>query len=948
MKKILTILGFMLLIGSGFAQENRLSYPKDSVNIALEKALESANTGDLNALVQYIQNLESNYNLQLQGIQTQIDNLGQVQTTNLSYTPSFINISVDSTQDVSWLTEIFGDYSSTTQGGSGTTTWITTIPANAFAQDLDSISITFEVKTTAQDILGASIGQQATSGDLYDRESGTISAFRFSDYTGLTTGKYTSAKLAYDYDHTKAYNIMLSNVNAYVYKNTTGLSDEVLGYFKASGQGDSLTADVTGYSNALPNWTNIIKVTGYYQGAGGNIDSTVYILAQNTGTGAITIDSVAIGSIFTADIFDNTLSPSDTSSIHITIPLTTAGGTYTSTAKVYYNGSVTPDNLSVTATIVSLQTDPPVTLPATPTGLVATAQTEAIKLDWTDVQNETRYRIFRSSTSGGTYTQIDSVSSNVTTYTNTGLTGGATWYYKIASYNANGQSALTSYVTATALTVPVQSGSLIVVAPNGTSGGAGTLADPKSIDWLNANKGTLTGGDTIGIPYGSVFTKKLLDLDGVAGEEGNPITIMAYGGSGHKPIINWGNQLSSWSYDAGSGLYRCASTNYKLLYWQAGEDSIIAGVYKSTLGAVTGKWDYRYESGYYYVVNPNVAQSLWVTTSTDRGAIRGNSSTAYINIYNLDVRYVNEYNVFFNGSRNVVLYDCNTFASGNDNYTDGSEVGFGFKFQSTLYCGAVNCFIQATGAHGLDFSVYHDLAGQVSVGNYSIGNTFKNTNYTALDVMNSFGAYNSPPLYTAIMRDITVKHNIFIEDENAAPYAAECIQFQGRPTYETLANFGDNFIRQIVCDSNIIYNWRRNAIYPSWSCDSVYVRGNIAIITGSGGGIALTDASWDGGQDRLNVAEVTGNYVYLKNNTGYLLWVNRRTPTINVNNNRYYSANGLRVYLISKSPTTATVDNSGGSIVTWRANTGWDSNSTYQSMPFDVNSLSSMRSFLGF
>lgn len=940
MKKILTILSFMLLVGSfGFAQENRLGMPKDSIDVALEKALISAEKGDLDALNIYIQNLKNSYDLQFQSMQSQIDNLGQVQTTNLSYTPSFINISVDSTQDISWLNEVFGDYSSTTQGGSGTTTWITTIPANAFAQDLDSISITFEVKTTAQDILGASIGQQATSGDLYDRESGTISAFRFSDYTGLTTGKYTSAKLAYNYDHTKAYNIMLSNVNAYVYKNTTGLSDEVLGYFKASGQGDSLTADVTGYSNALPNWTNIIKVTGYYQGAGGSIDSTVYIVAQNTGTGAITIDSVAIGSIFDAGIFDNTLSPSDTSSIYITIPLTTAGGTYTSTAKVYYNGGATPDNLSVTANIVSLETDPPIIVPSTPTGLVATAQTEAIKLDWTDVQNETRYRIFRSSTSGGTYTQIDSVSSNVTTYTNTGLTGGATWYYKIASYNANGQSALTSYVNATALEVPAGETNVYYISSSGTDGGAGTQADPKSIDWFN-NTYSPTAGDSICIMYGSVFSKKLLDMSGIAGSSGNHITVVGKGGSGNKPSFNYGDEITGWTYDVTSNLYRKASTNYYDLFFQCSFDSVVRGVHKSSLAGVTGKWDFRYEGGYYYITNPNVSQSIWVARDAGTGICRGNASTKYVTLKNIDFRYGTEYNLWWSKSQHFLIDSCNSYGAGRNARPD-NETGFAFKFQGCDYGVIQNCNIRVSGAHGIDFSVYHDVEADTTIGMVARKNKLINCTYTFIDVMNSYGIYTSPPLYRSVMRDITVSNNILMEDTDCPLYDAQVIQFQGRPTFE--ADIYNNGISNIKCDSNIVFNTRFNAIYASWSIDSIYIRNNVII---SNRGITLSDES-NGNPNRLLVATVTGNYVYNRDNANWLIWVNNRTANISVNNNRYYSANGLWFWGLSNQPSNGSTYNSTGSLTTWRTNTGFDASSTYQAMPFSLT-LSAIRTYMGY
>src|SRR5207249_1942585 len=64
----------------------------------------------------------------------------------------------------------------------------------------------------------------------------------------------------------------------------------------------------------------------------------------------------------------------------------------------------------------------------------------------------TNYKIYRSSSSGteGLYTTIG----NVTSYTNTGLSNGATFYYKVAAVNSLGTSALSNEASATTITVP--------------------------------------------------------------------------------------------------------------------------------------------------------------------------------------------------------------------------------------------------------------------------------------------------------------------------------------------------------------------------------------------------------------------------------------------------------------------------------------------------------------
>lgn len=107
-------------------------------------------------------------------------------------------------------------------------------------------------------------------------------------------------------------------------------------------------------------------------------------------------------------------------------------------------------HFSVFAPIVS--TDP--SAPSTPSGLAATAASASqINLSWTIVSGATGYDIYRSTTSDGTYSRIGSeptVSSGSTvTYSDAGLSGATTYYYKITALNANGESAASSAVNAT-------------------------------------------------------------------------------------------------------------------------------------------------------------------------------------------------------------------------------------------------------------------------------------------------------------------------------------------------------------------------------------------------------------------------------------------------------------------------------------------------------------------
>jgi titin len=97
-----------------------------------------------------------------------------------------------------------------------------------------------------------------------------------------------------------------------------------------------------------------------------------------------------------------------------------------------------------------------IALPAVPTSLTATVNTSfpsfRIDLGWYDnTSNETGYKIERK-TEGGSYSQITTVGVNTTSYSNTGLSGGTKYYYRVRAYNSAGDSAYSNEVNATTTT----------------------------------------------------------------------------------------------------------------------------------------------------------------------------------------------------------------------------------------------------------------------------------------------------------------------------------------------------------------------------------------------------------------------------------------------------------------------------------------------------------------
>ena len=93
-----------------------------------------------------------------------------------------------------------------------------------------------------------------------------------------------------------------------------------------------------------------------------------------------------------------------------------------------------------------------VTTPGTPTNVTASVSGSQIYVSWNPVSNATNYKVYRSSTASGTYTQIGSATSNTYLYDSSPLTGYN--YYKVKAVNSAGESDYSSYASCNYITVP--------------------------------------------------------------------------------------------------------------------------------------------------------------------------------------------------------------------------------------------------------------------------------------------------------------------------------------------------------------------------------------------------------------------------------------------------------------------------------------------------------------
>ena len=94
--------------------------------------------------------------------------------------------------------------------------------------------------------------------------------------------------------------------------------------------------------------------------------------------------------------------------------------------------------------------------PDSPGNLSAsTASTTQINLSWSDnSSNEDGFKIERKTGSGGTWSQITTVGANTESYSNSGLSPGTTYYYRVRAYNGLGDSPYSNEAHATTGSLP--------------------------------------------------------------------------------------------------------------------------------------------------------------------------------------------------------------------------------------------------------------------------------------------------------------------------------------------------------------------------------------------------------------------------------------------------------------------------------------------------------------
>jgi fibronectin type 3 domain-containing protein len=173
------------------------------------------------------------------------------------------------------------------------------------------------------------------------------------------------------------------------------------------------------------------------------------------------------------------------------------------TAGTYYYKVTAEDlagNVSLPSNEATASPTTDATPPSAPTSLSATAVPGQVSLGWgasTDAGGIARYNVHRSTTAGFTPTLANRIAQPTgTSYADTGVTAGTTYYYRVtAEDNAGNTSAASNEASATVPTGPPPG----LVAAYGFDVGTGTAVPDQS---GNGNNGTLTNATWAGANAG--------------------------------------------------------------------------------------------------------------------------------------------------------------------------------------------------------------------------------------------------------------------------------------------------------------------------------------------------------------------------------------------------------------------------------------------------------------
>ena len=229
--------------------------------------------------------------------------------------------------------------------------------------------------------------------------------------------------------------------NVTSYSNFAGLSAGIHVYYRLRAKNDTNGLKVSAYSNVADNWTRPAALTTLAATA---VSGTQVQLNWEavTGESGFKIERSPNGADSWTTV--TTLAQADVTSY--TLDGMTPQTSYYFQVHPYNTGGNAGHSNTVSA----------LTLPPTPTGLAAAAAScTQMNVSWSGVSGVTGYKLERSpDNTSGSWSQIATPTAGVTTYSDTTLTTGTCYFYRMRSCNGAANSAYCAAVPGTTLPAP--------------------------------------------------------------------------------------------------------------------------------------------------------------------------------------------------------------------------------------------------------------------------------------------------------------------------------------------------------------------------------------------------------------------------------------------------------------------------------------------------------------
>jgi parallel beta-helix repeat protein len=355
---------------------------------------------------------------------------------------------------------------------------------------------------------------------------------------------------------------------------------------------------------------------------------------------------------------------------------TTSGGPYSTIANVTTTGYTNTGLINgttyyfvVSAKVTSGGESPnssqasatPVAPPAAPTGLSATPGNAQVSLTWSTDSGATSYNVKRATVSGGPYTTITNLSA--TSFLDTGVANGTTYYYVVSGLNAGGESSNSSQVSATPVAPPAAPTGLVATAGNAQV--SLTWNTDSGATSYNVKRATVNGG-----PYTTITNITITGFIDTGLNNGTTYYYVVSGlnAGGEGPNSGQASATPFAQPPAPTGLSATPGNDQVSLAWNAASGATSYNVKESTT------------SGGPYTTLTNIAGTSFVVT----GLINGTNYYFVVSALNGGGESPNSSQASATpGSGSIPVYRVNTGGSASGSFATDAYFSGGTQFSVT-------------------------------------------------------------------------------------------------------------------------------------------------------------------------------------------------------------------------------------------------------------------------